>query len=237
MIFEIVTLFPSLFESVFCDSIMKRAREKGIVQIHTDDIRNYAFDKRKSVDDYPYGGDPGMILRPDVVAGAIRAAQQRLFGCNPKVIFLSAYGEPLTHTVVHELSKEKALILLCGRYKGIDHRIEEKFVDRQISIGDYVLSGGEIPAMVVVDSVTRLLPDVLGNEASAECDSYYNGLLGYPNYTRPEMFEGMEVPEVLRSGDHAKIRLYQETCSRELTKKVRPDLWKKYCEEKGNNAL
>jgi tRNA (guanine37-N1)-methyltransferase len=220
-----------MFEGPFSDSIIRRAVEKGIVSIRFEDIRAHSGDERhKSVDDYPYGGSSGMLLKAQPVADAIRASKRRLGDCPSKVVLLSPQGELLTHGVVQDLLKEQALVLVCGRYKGVDERVRERFVDREISIGDYVLSGGEIPAMVLVEAVTRLIPGALGDRESAESDSFYNGLLGPPQYTRPEQFEGMDVPQVLLSGHHEKIRQWQQEQAVSRTRSVRPDLWERYCQ-------
>lgn len=233
MFFDILTLFPSMFQGAFSDSIIKRALEKGIISIDIRNIRDYcdADDRHKTVDDYPYGGDAGMLLKPEPLARAINDARERNRERDPLVIYLSPQGELLNHSVVESFTKEKSLILLCGRYKGIDERIRQKYIDREISIGDYVLSGGEIPAMVLVDAITRLIPGVLGNRDSAEGDTFYSGLLSHPQYTRPEEFEGMRVPPVLLSGHHANILKWQEEMAIELTKSKRPDLWEKYVKE------
>ena len=229
MLFDILTLFPSMFQGAFSDSIIKRAVEKGAISLQVHNIRDFTDDERhKTVDDYPYGGDAGMLMKPQPLARAITDAKDRHKDLEPKVIYLSPQGELLNHSVVESLLNENALILLCGRYKGIDQRICDKYVDREISIGDYVLSGGEIAAMAIVDAVTRLLPGVLGNRDSAEADSFYNGLLSHPEYTRPEEFEGMKVPSVLLSGHHALISKWQQEQAVELTKKRRPDLWESY---------
>ncbi|HEX3019954.1 MAG TPA: tRNA (guanosine(37)-N1)-methyltransferase TrmD [Chitinispirillaceae bacterium] len=226
MFFDILTLFPSMFQGAFSDSIIKRALQKKLISIDIHDIRDYSEDlKHKTVDDYPYGGDAGMLMKPEPLAGAIKDAKTRLRELNPVVVYLSPQGELLNQQVVKSFINEKSLILLCGRYKGIDQRICDKYVDREISIGDYVLSGGEIPAMVMVDAITRLIPGVLGNLDSAENDSHYNGLLSWPQYTRPEIFEEMRVPDVLISGHHANILKWQKEQSIEMTKKRRPDLW------------
>lgn len=232
MIFDILSLFPSMFQGAFSDSIINRAVEKGLISINIHNIRDYSDDQRhKTVDDYPYGGDAGMLIKPQPLSRAIVDAKDRLKEYNPVVIYLSPQGELLDQSVVESLLKEKSLILLCGRYKGIDHRICQKYIDREISIGDYVLSGGEIPAMAVVDAVTRLIPGVLGNRDSAEGDSFYNGLLSHPQYTRPRDFEGMSVPEVLISGHHANILKWQREEAVKLTKNKRPDLWEKHCKK------
>ena len=176
MFFEILTLFPSMFEGAFSDSIIKRAREKGLISINLVNFRDFTEDKHKTVDDYPYGGDPGMLIKPEPLARAIEASKDRLSGLRPKVVFLTPHGERLRHRIVEDPSSEKSLIFLCGRYKGVDQRILDRYMDREISIGDYVLSGGEIPAMALVDAITRLIPGVLGNSDSAEVDSFFNGL-------------------------------------------------------------
>ena len=228
MIFDILTLFPGMFEGAFSDSIIKRAVEKGLVSIGIHNIRDYSGDPRHfSVDDYPYGGDAGMLMKPEPLAAAITAARVRLAGKDPAVIYLTPTGRLLNQNTVKELAAKESLILLCGRYKGIDQRIVERHVDMEISVGDYVLSGGEIPAMALVDAVTRLVPGVLGNMDSAETDSFHSGLLSHPHYTRPEVFEGMSVPEVLISGHHANIKKWQREKSLEITRERRPDLLEK----------
>ncbi len=231
MFFEILTLFPSMFDGPFSDSIIRRAVEKGLVSIRFVNFRDFTDDKHRTVDDSPYGGDPGMLLKPEPLAKAITASRERLAAQSPATVCLSAQGAPLTHEVVESLSREQSLILVCGRYKGIDQRIIDKYVDREVSVGDYVLSGGEIPAMIVVEAVTRLIPGVLGNSESAGRDSFFKGLLSPPQYTRPEVFEGMKVPEVLLSGHHENIRKWQEEQAAKLTQERRPDLWKKYREK------
>jgi tRNA (guanine37-N1)-methyltransferase len=228
MFFEILTLFPSMFEGAFSDSIIKRAVEKNLITIRLVNFRDFAGNKHNIVDDYPYGGDPGMLIKPEPVARAITDSKDRLKEYAPKVIFMSPRGEPLTHRIAEELSTEQSLILLCGRYKGIDQRVIDHHVDREISIGDYVLSGGEIPAMALIDAVTRLIPGVLGNIDSAGCDSFFNGLLSPPNYTRPEVFEGVTVPDILLSGHHEHIRAWQLEQAIAATKLQRPDLWLEY---------
>ncbi|MBD3390527.1 MAG: tRNA (guanosine(37)-N1)-methyltransferase TrmD [Chitinivibrionales bacterium] len=232
MFFEILTLFPGMFESVFAESIVRRAIDKGVVSVGIDNIRDYTGDRHRTVDDYPYGGGPGMLMKPEPVVKALDAARKRHAGLSPKIIFLSPRGELFNHGIARELSAEQGLVLLCGRYKGLDQRVVEKHVDREISIGDYVLSGGELAAMVVVEAVTRLLPGVLGNEDSAAVDSFFDGLLSPPEYTRPEIFDGVSVPEVLLSGNHARIREWQERQARDITMARRPELWRRYGGEK-----
>jgi tRNA (guanine37-N1)-methyltransferase len=233
MLFDILTLFPAMFEGAFSDSIIKRAVDKGLVTIELHNIRDYSEDPRhKTVDDYPYGGDAGMLLKPQPLAVAINDARERYKALSPSVIYLSPQGELLNQGVVNSLLECQSLILLCGRYKGVDQRIIDRHIDREISIGDFVLSGGELPAMVLIDAITRLIPGVLGNRDSAETDSLYNGLLSHPEYTRPEEFEGMQVPPVLLSGHHANIRLWQKEQAERITKAKRPDLWAKYIDSK-----
>jgi tRNA (guanine37-N1)-methyltransferase len=234
MFFDILTLFPGMFESVFADSIIRRAIDKELISIELDDIRKYTSDKHKTVDDYPYGGDPGMLMKPDAVAAAIKAARKRHPDVSPTVAYLTPRGALFSHDMAKSLSLADGIILLCGRYKGIDQRVIDKYVDCEISIGDYVLSGGELAAMVVVDSVTRLVPGVLGNDESAGDDSLYNDILSPPVYTRPEVFEGMHVPGVLISGNHRRIKDWKSETAKEVTQKRRPDLWAKYLEKHGN---
>jgi tRNA (guanine37-N1)-methyltransferase len=214
-----------MFDGAFTDSIIKRAVDRGLVSIGICNIRDYSGDPRhQTVDDYPYGGDAGMLMKPEPLAAAIRAARERLAAKNPTVLYVSPAGRLLNQDLVKELSSKESLIILCGRYKGIDQRVIDRCVDMEVSIGDYVLSGGEIPAMAIVDAVTRLIPGVLGNMDSAETDSFHSGLLSHPHYTRPEVFEGIRVPDVLISGHHANIREWQRQKSIEITKERRPDL-------------
>ena len=228
MFFDVLTLFPEMFEGVLNQSILKRAIDKEIISVTTDNIRDYATDKHHTVDDAPYGGDPGMVMKPAPLAAAIVAAKERHSEQQPKVVFMTPQGRPLDHQVVTELSQEEGLILLCGHYKGIDYRIREKYVDYEVSLGDFVLSGGEIAAMAVIDSVSRFVPGVLGNHKSASRDSHYDGLLSAPCYTRPEHFEGMAVPSVLLEGHHAKQVQWDQEMAEKITRERRPDLWKKY---------
>ena len=233
MIFEILTLFPRMFDGVFADSIIHRAVSGGHVSIRVCDVRTYSADRHKSVDDYPYGGGAGMVMTPQPVADAVRAARDRNPDRRTSVVMLSPHGQTLTHRVVEDLCSFEALVLVCGRYKGIDQRVRELCIDREISVGDYVLSGGEIPAMVVIDAVTRLIPGVLGDRESAEGDSFYDGLLGPPQYTRPEEFEGRRVPDILLSGHHERIREWQKEQAETLTRTLRPDLWERHRARQG----
>ncbi|MDE5412990.1 tRNA (guanosine(37)-N1)-methyltransferase TrmD [Alkalihalobacterium chitinilyticum] len=220
---DILTLFPEMFTGVFGSSILKHAAEKGQVTFNVVDFRNYAENKHRKVDDYPYGGGAGMVLMPqpifDAVDDLVKDKQTK-----PRVVLLCPQGERYTQKKAEELAKEEHLILVCGHYEGFDERIREHLVTDEISIGDYVLTGGELGAMVITDSVTRLLPGVLGNETSAVTDSFSTGLLEHPHYTRPADFRGMKVPDVLLSGHHENIKNWRHEQSIERTKKRRPDL-------------
>ena len=221
MIFNILTLFPEMFEPIK-ESILKRAQEKNFIEINLINIRDFSKNKDKKVDDYPYGGGAGMLIRPDVVYDAYQSIKNKE---NSKVIYLSPQGKVLTQNKVKELSKVQNLILLCGHYEGIDERVLEEIVDEEISIGDYVLTGGEIPAMVLIDSVSRYVEGVISSESTEE-ESFSNGLLEYPQYTRPEVFLDKKVPEVLISGHHSNIDNWRKEKAFEVTKKKRPDLIK-----------
>ncbi|HNX28557.1 MAG TPA: tRNA (guanosine(37)-N1)-methyltransferase TrmD [Syntrophomonadaceae bacterium] len=201
---DILTLFPAMFISPFAESIIKRAVEKALVKINIVDIRDYAVDKHRQVDDYPYGGGAGMVLKPDVVIGAI----EKIKNPDSRVVYLSPQGRRLDQSIAEELSRHHHLVLLCGHYEGIDERIMQ-IVDDEISIGDYVLTGGELPAMVLTDTVIRLIPGVLGDNDSAREESFTDKLLEYPQYTRPAVYLEMEVPAELLSGHHEKIRQWR----------------------------
>lgn len=218
MKFDVLTLCPEMF-SALEQSIIGKAIEKQLIEINLINIRDFSKDKHKKVDDTPYGGGAGMIMKPDVVYDAYNSIKSE----NAKVIYMSPQGKTLNQKKVEELSKEKHLIILCGHYEGIDQRVIDKIVDEEISIGDYVLTGGEIPAMVLIDSVSRYVTGVL-NEQSIKDESFSNGLLEYPQYTRPEVFEGMKVPEILLSGHHENIEKWRKNKSLEITKKKRPEL-------------
>lgn len=221
---DILTIFPQMFESPFSESIIKRAKEKSAVEIFLHDIRAFANDKHNSVDDSPYGGGAGMVMKAPVVVAAVESVP-RTEKCQR--IFLSPVGEPYSQRIAQELSGLDQIILICGRYEGIDERAIELATDRQISIGDYVLSGGEIPAMVVADSVIRLLPNVLGNEESPQKESFSEGLLEHPHYTKPREFREISVPEVLLNGNHAEIEVWRHKKALEATFRKRPDLLEK----------
>ena len=218
MKFDVLTLFPEMFESLD-ESIIGRAKEKGLIEINLINIRDFSKNKHKKVDDTPYGGGAGMVLIPDVIYDAYSSIKDE----EAKVIYLSPQGKVLNQEKVKELAQENHLILLCGHYEGIDQRVLDEIVDEEISIGDYVLTGGELPAMVLIDSVSRYVEGVLNRESVKE-ESFSNKLLEYPQYTRPEEFRGRKVPEVLISGHHEKIKKWREQKSLEVTKKKRPDL-------------
>ena len=204
---DILTLFPKMFEGPFNESIIKRAQDKSLIEIMIHDLRKWGLDDRRTVDDRPYGGGPGMIMRVEVVDSALKELKTK----NSKVILLDATGERFTQQKTVELSKLEHLILIAGHYEGVDHRVHEHLVDEVISIGDYVLTGGEIPAMVIIDSIVRLIPGVVGKEASIVEESHSQpGYLEYPQYTRPEKYKKWNVPEVLLSGNHKKIKNWRQ---------------------------
>ena len=219
MRFDVLTLFPEMFVPLQ-QSILERAQKNGNIDINLINIRDFSKDKHKKVDDTPYGGGAGMVIRPDVVYDAYNSIENRE---NAKVIFLSPQGKTLNQQKVEELSNQDHLILLCGHYEGIDQRVLDKIVDEEISIGDYVLTGGELPSMVLIDAVSRYVDGVLNKESIKE-ESFSNNLLEYPQYTRPETFLDEKVPEVLISGHHENIRKWREEQSKIITNKKRPDL-------------
>lgn len=218
---DIVTIFPKMFESPFSETIIKRAREKGLVDFCIHDIRDFANDKHRTVDDTPYGGGAGMVMKPKPLCDCVESIERVEKSSR---IVLTPQGEPFNQEIARELSSLDQLVLICGRYEGMDERARKIIADREISIGDYVLSGGEIPAMVLSDAVIRLLPGVLGNESSVEHESFEKGLLEHPQYTRPEIFRGMSVPEVLLSGNHAEIDRWRHEEAIKRTGATRPDL-------------
>jgi tRNA (guanine37-N1)-methyltransferase len=222
---DILTLFPQVFDSPLSCSIVKRARDNGLLEIVLTDIRDFTTDNYRKVDDKPYGGGPGMVMMPGPVFDCFEHVRE-LSPEAGRLILLSPQGQKFDQARAVELSKEKRLILIAGKYEGFDERIRTGLGAEQISIGDYVLNGGELAAMVVIDAVIRLLPGALGDEDSAKDDSFSEGLLEYPQYTRPEVFRGMKVPEILLSGDHVKIAEWRKKQSIERTKKFRPDLLK-----------
>ena len=218
MKFDVLTLFPEMFEPLK-HSIIGKAVEKQLIDVNLINIRDFSKDKHKKVDDTPYGGGAGMVMRPDVVYDAYNSVKSE----NSKVIYMSPQGKTLNQQKVENLSKEKHLIILCGHYEGIDQRVIDKIVDEEISIGDYVLTGGEIPAIVLIDSVSRYVEGVLRADSIKE-ESFSDGILEYPQYTRPEVFEGESVPEVLLSGHHENIEKWRKEKSLEITQIKRPDL-------------
>jgi len=224
MIVDILTLFPEMFAGPFASSILKRARERGLLEINLVNIRDFSTSKHRTVDDAPYGGGAGMVICPEPVFRAVEHVIA-LRDCGPcRVVLMCPQGRPLDQALVVDLAREKHLILICGHYEGIDERVRENLVTDEISIGDYVLTGGELPAMVVVDAVARLIPGVLGESASAGEDSFSEGLLEYPHYTRPREYRGLVVPDVLLSGNHEAIRYWRRRQSLLRTLACRPEL-------------
>lgn len=222
MHFDIHTLFPGMFQGPLSESILKRAQEQGLLSITLHNIRDATSDKHHVVDDYPYGGGAGMVMKPDPLFASIEAAYQ-----GGPIILLSPQGRLFTQQIARELSQEARLTLICGHYEGIDERVRQHLVTDELSIGDYVLTGGELPAMVVVDAVSRLLPGVLGGEESILEESHSSGLLEYPHYTRPPDYRGWRIPDVLLSGNHAEIAKWRRKESLRRTRERRPDLFAK----------
>ena len=222
MRFDVLTLFPNMFSSPFRESILGKAIEKGLIQIQTINIRDFTLDKHQVVDDTPYGGGQGMVMKVEPIARAIESVKSQ----DPSAwtIYLTPQGEPLNQDLARRFSTQPHLILLCGRYEGVDERVRELFIDEEISIGDYVLTGGELAAMVLIDAVARFIPGVLGSDRSVEEDSFFNFLLEYPQYTRPYTFRGSCVPEVLLSGNHSAISLWRRKEALRRTSSRRPDL-------------
>ncbi len=223
MHFDILTLFPGMFTPI-TTSMLGRAVEKGIISFNFVDIRDHSNDKHKSVDDYSFGGGPGMVMAPDPVFGAMESVNAG----EKKVLYMSPRGKALGIEKLMELKDEKEIVILCGHYEGVDQRILDFWDVEEISIGDYILTGGELPAMVLIDAVSRLLPGVLSGSGSALEESIYSGLLEFPQYTRPREYRGMKTPEVLLSGDHGKVDLWRFEQALILTRKVRPDLFEEY---------
>lgn len=229
MNFHVLTLFPDMIVNGLNHSIIGRAIENQILQVNAINIRDYANNKHMKVDDYPYGGGAGLVMQARPVCAAYEDLVSKL-GKKPRVVYMTPVGYTFTQKMAQEFAKEQELVILCGHYEGIDERAVEKIVTDHVSIGDYVLTGGELAAMVIIDAIARLLPGVLHNGESAQTESFENHLLEYPQYTRPEVFEGIGVPEVLLSGHHAKVDAWRLEQSIERTKKYRPDLYKKYIE-------
>lgn len=225
MLIDVITLFPEMFTSPFADSIIKRAIDNKILQINFTQLRDFAFDKHKQVDDSPFGGGSGMVLKPEPMYRAVRNVLSRAENLRRKIIITDPSGTVFNQAKAKELATFDRLIFICGHYEGFDARIYD-LADEIISIGDFVLTGGELPTMVMIDAVARMLPGVLGSEDSARTDSFFDGLLSYPQYTRPQDFEGKKVPEILLSGHHANIEKWRREKSLEITKLRRPDLLK-----------
>ncbi len=229
MRFDVFTLFPQMFQGPLTESIIKRAVERGIIQIHIHNIRDWATDKHKTADDYPYGGGPGMVMKPEPIFLAV----EDVLGKSPEergdtpIILMSASGRRFEQKLAEQLSQKKRLALICGHYEGVDERVREHLATMELSIGDYVLSGGELPAMVVIDAVARLVPGVIDEESKKE-ESFTSGLLEYPQYTRPAEFRGMKVPEILLSGNHQAIASWRLEQALKRTQQVRPDLAAKW---------
>jgi tRNA (guanine37-N1)-methyltransferase len=220
---EVVTLFPRMIAGTLEFGVVGRAMARGLIGVGTEDPRAHTSDVHRTVDDRPYGGGPGMVMKPEPLLAAIRAAHARLPPGSPRV-YLSAQGEPFGQALAQELARLPGMVLIAGRYEGVDERVIELGTDREVSVGDYVLSGGELPALTVIDAVARLLPGVLGDERSSVEESFAQGLLDWPHYTRPEVFEGAAVPSVLLSGDHADIRHWRLKQALARTAQRRPDL-------------
>lgn len=229
----IISLFPEIFSAVLNFSILKRAQEKGLVELEVLNLRDFGEGRHKKVDDKPYGGGVGMLLRADILAKAVKSITLSISHpggvilggvVKPRVILTSAAGTPYKQPKARELSKLNHLVLVCGHYEGVDQRFIDRYVDEEISIGDYILTGGELAALVIADSIIRLIPGVLEKDQATRLESFEDNLLEYPQYTRPEVFEGMRVPEILLSGDHQKIEKWLKEKAIEKTKKYRPDL-------------
>ncbi len=213
-----------MFVSPLGESILKRARENGLLRVKIYDLRDYAGNKHRTTDDYPYGGGAGMVMKPEPVVRAVEEINKK--SVRSKIILMSPQGKRFTQDMAKELAREERLTFICGRYEGIDERISLYFIDDEISIGDYVLTGGELPAMVVIDAVARLIPGVVGDQESVKADSFFSPMLDYPHYTRPASFREYKVPQVLLSGDHEKIRLWRKKEALKKTMEKRPDILK-----------
>ncbi len=220
---DLVTIFPGILDGPFRESMIKKAVDQGLIEITLVDLRNYTRDRHRQVDDTPYGGGPGMILKPEPLFEAVEDLKKEGDPVNSRVILMTPQGRPLTQQIAAEFSKEKHLILICGRYEGVDERVREALVDDEISIGDYVLTGGELAAAVVVDAVVRLIPGFLA-EGSAENESFTDNLLEHPHYTRPAVYRGMQVPPVLLSGNHGEIEKWRRQQALDRTRQRRPEM-------------
>lgn len=226
-----MTLFPNIINAYIGESIIKRGIDSGHIKVCVYNIRDFSDNKHKKVDDYPFGGGAGMVMTPQPIISTYEYIVDKYEIKNPRVIYLSPKGKTLSQSLAKNMSIEEDIILLCGHYEGIDQRVIDMIVTDEISIGDYVLTGGELPALVLIDSVSRLIPGVLNREESFEDESFENDLLEYPQYTRPREYRGIKVPEILLSGNHKKIDEWRNSESEKITKDRRPDLWKKYKEK------
>ena len=226
-----MTLFPEIFHSYMNESIMKRAIEKEIIEVHVYNIRDFSTNKHKKVDDYPFGGGAGMLMTPQPIYDTYRHIVDKHNIENPRVVYLTPKGQVYKQEIAQDLSLGDDIILLCGHYEGIDQRIIDLIVTDEVSIGDYVLTGGELPALIMIDSIARLIPGVLSQNESFEEESFKDDLLEYPHYTRPREFMGMQVPDVLLSGNHKRIEEWRLEESKKITKLRRPDLYKKSCKK------
>lgn len=225
MRFDVLTIFPDLLSSPLQEGILQKALDAGKVEVKTHNIRDCAFDKHATIDDRPFGGGEGMVMKPEPIVASLEIIEREAPGGH--VVLLSPQGRPYNQTIARELCSYKHLVLICGRYEGVDERIHRYWVDEEISIGDYILTGGELAAMILIDSITRLLPGVLGCTESADCDAFSQGMLKHPQYTRPRVFDGHEVPEVLLSGDHGKIAEWRFVAAVKNTAAKRPELLRK----------
>ncbi|MCI1931090.1 MAG: tRNA (guanosine(37)-N1)-methyltransferase TrmD [Clostridia bacterium] len=225
MKFDVLTLFPEMITSALEGSIIGRAQKEGIIEINAVDIRDFSKDRQRHVDDYPYGGGAGMVIKPQPVYDAFKSLEVKE---NTKVLYMTPQGRPFCQRLAEEFSKEEEIVILCGHYEGIDERVIEEIVTDEVSMGDFVLTGGEIAAMAVIDAVSRLKPGVLGKEESYKEESFSDGLLEYPQYTRPPVFMDKEVPPVLLSGDHGKVDIWRHREALKRTYEKRPDLFEKY---------
>jgi tRNA (guanine37-N1)-methyltransferase len=218
---DIVTIFPRIFEEPLQESLLKKAQEKGHVKFRIHNLRDFTKDKHKTVDDKPYGGGPGMVMKPEPIFECVETAAKGGW-----VILLDPKGEKLTQTLARKLAKKKKLVLICGHYEGVDHRVQEHLVDQSVCVGDFITMGGEAPALCLIEAVTRLVPGVLGNSDSLKQESFEEEGLEYPHYTRPRDFRGMKVPDILISGHHKEVEKWRSQAAREMTQKKRPDLRK-----------
>ena len=222
--FHVITLFPDMFSPMLAQGVLSRAISNDLIKISLHDLRDYTTDRHRQVDDYPFGGGPGMLLKPEPVFAAVASIKEQLGPNDTPTILISPQGKTFSHGKAKALSESRHIIVICGRYEGFDERIREYLATEEISLGDFIVSGGEIPAMLLIDSISRLVPNVVASADSIENDSFFNGLLQYPQYTRPSSFHDMEVPHILLSGNHEEVRKWREIKSLEKTHSKRPDL-------------